>query len=321
MSKFIIDTDTGSDDAVALIMALRDPACEVLAITTVAGNCDLETATRNALISLEMAEVPPVPVYKGLARPLVREQIDAVDVHGQDGLGDVGYPDPHLKAEEEHAINALIRIARTESEPIRLITLGPLTNIALALRKAPDITAKIAHITLMGGAQLGYAAYTEVAEFNIYSDPEAADIVFKSGIPITMVPLEVCLKGDGSPQADTLLSEEEIRNLRAIGTRRAEFAIDCNKTLIDFCTRLNGTRSLLLPDPTAITVALKPQAVLKQYTANVTVDLAGELTYGQTVVNVRGGTALDNQVIRHNATIVAALDGQAFKAHLAACLK
>jgi purine nucleosidase len=191
----------------------------------------------------------------------------------------------------------------------------------MALRKAPDIIEKITRITVMGGAQLGFAGFTEVAEFNIYADPEAAKIVFDSGIPITMVPLEVCLSGDGSADAQTILNETEITELRALGTKRAEFAVDCNRSLIEFCTKLTGQRSLILPDPTAITVALRPQEILRQYTANITVDLSGELTYGQTVVNVRGGTALDGQAIKHNTTIVSAISGKGFKAHLNAALK
>jgi len=321
MRHFIIDTDTGSDDAVALIMALREPDIKVLAITTVFGNCDLRTATRNALISLEMADVGPVPVFVGMDRPLVRNRIDALDVHGLDGLGDVGYPDPKLSAEKEHAINAIIRIVRSNLIPIEFITLGPLTNIAMALRKAPDIMTKITNITVMGGAQLGFAGFTEVAEFNIYADPEAAKIVFDSGIPITMVPLEVCLSGDGSADAQTILNETEIMELRSLGTKRAEFVVDCNRRLIEFCTKLTGQRSLILPDPTAITVALRPQEILRQYTANITVDLSGELTYGQTVVNVRGGTALDGQAIMHNTNIISAISGKGFKAHLNAALK
>jgi len=316
MPKYLIDTDTASDDAIALIMALRDPSCEVLAITTVFGNVDIETATKNALLSIEMAEVLPVPVYQGMDRPILRPRIDALDIHGQDGLSQQNYPNPSLKKEAEHALNAIIRILRQEKEPIRIICLGPLTNIALALRKAPDIQTKIQDITLMGGAQLGYAGYTEVAEFNIFCDPEAAAIVFNSGIPLTMIPLEVCSIGNGKVEAITSLNAKEIAALRALHTQRAQFAMNSTQTLYAFCSKLTGFKNLQLPDPTAITVALRPQGILSSYTAYVQVDLVGPLTYGQTVINVRGGTALDGQVIRHNVKIISAIDGAFFKAHL-----
>jgi purine nucleosidase len=184
MRKFIIDTDTASDDAVAIIMALREPSVKVEAVTVVAGNVPLDKAVRNALISIEKAETYQPPVYIGLSKPLIRKQYTAEYVHGEDGLGDVGYKDPVIKAEREHAVDALLRIIDENPGQLELITLGPLTNVAAAVIKSPETMKKLKGIYTMGGT-LGFPGNVSVAaEFNIYVDAEAAEIVCNSGIPI-----------------------------------------------------------------------------------------------------------------------------------------
>ena len=319
MRKFIIDTDTGSDDAIALLMALAEPNIEVLALTTVFGNVSLPQATHNALLSCEVAGVN-VPVYPGMDRPLVRDRIEATHVHGNDGLSDCGFADPKSKAETKHAVQALIDLVEANDE-VEMITLGPLTNVALAMRKAPHVMKRLKHIICMGGAQLGYAAETEVAEFNVLADPEAAKIVFEFGIPMTLVPLEVCLNGDGRKGAETILNEPDLDRIRAIDTDKAKFVLKISKALLAFHQKYYGDVGLELPDPCAIAVALRPETILHAYPASVTIDTSGSLSYGQTVVNTKGGTVMEDDIYVPNVSIVSALNGAAFKAMLEECLK
>lgn len=319
MRKIIIDTDTGSDDAIALLMALSKKDTEVLALTTVFGNVSLAQATRNALISCEVAGVK-LPVYPGMDRPLVRDRIEAIHVHGRDGLGDAGILDPKGKPEHKHAVSALIDII-AEHDDIELITLGPLTNVALAMRKAPEVLKRLKKIICMGGAQLGYAAETEVAEFNILADPEAAKIVFEFGIPLVMVPLEVCLNGDGRLGAETILDEQDLNAIKALGTHKAEFLLKIASSLLKFHEIYYGDVGLELPDPCAIAVALRPELILNAYNANVTIDTSGSLSYGQTVVNTKGGTVLEDQVYNANVSIISAIDGKGFKAMIQEALQ
>ena len=273
MRKFIMDTDTGSDDAIALVMALSDKNVEILALTTVFGNVSLAQATRNALLSCEAAGVI-VPVYPGMDRPLVRDRIEATHVHGYDGLGDAGILDPKLKAQAKHAVSALIDLI-AEHEDIELITLGPLTNVALAMRKAPEILKRLKKIICMAGAQLGYAAESEVAEFNVLADPEAAKIVFEFGVPLIMVPLEVCLNGDGREGAETILDEENLASIKAINSSKSEFFQKISSALLRDHENYAGDVGVALPDPCAVVVALRSELILHAYDANVTVDTSG----------------------------------------------
>jgi len=321
MRKFIIDTDTGSDDAIALIMALSDPNCEVCAITTVMGNVSLEMATRNARIAMEIADRRDIPIYQGLHRPLVRTILNATHVHGTDGLSHVKVEEPTIKVQEKHAVDAIIEWVDKLKNECEVIMLGPLTNLALAIRKAPEVMKQIKHVYIMGGAQLGYSGETEVAEFNILADPEAAHIVFRSGLNMTMVPLEVCLNGDGRVGAETVLSLDDVNKLLSINTKKAKFCVDCSKSLVEYHKQLMGDFGLELPDPTTIAVALRPELILHRYKAQVDVDLSNSLSYGQTVVNTKGGTVLEHQVYQANMDIITAIDGKGFKEYLMECVK
>jgi purine nucleosidase len=189
MRNFLIDTDTASDDAVAIMMALGAPDVRVIGLTTVAGNVGLEQVTSNALFTAEICG-SDVPVFAGARRPLTRALQDAHWFHGYDGLGDHGYPAPKRRHEREHAVEAIVRLAH-EEPGLTLVTLGPLTNIAMAMVLAPDIVERIAEIVMMFGAYSEGGNITPVAEFNSYVDPEAADVVLNSGVKITMVPLDV----------------------------------------------------------------------------------------------------------------------------------
>lgn len=273
---FLVDTDTASDDAVALIMALRHSDVRVAAITVVSGNVPLHLAVRNALISAELCGAD-VPVYPGADRPLLRPASYAQHFHGMDGLGDQGYADPGGTPQPEHAADAIIETARA-NPGLTLVTLGPLTNVALALGRAPGIVESIERCVVMGGAANTVGNVTPAAEFNIWHDPDAAAMVFRSGLPIEMVGWELC-RGEAS------LDGAEIEATRAIGTPLAEFAIDCNATAIAATKRVYGQAGLPLPDPVAMAVALDPAVCTRASKHHVEVETASDLTRGMTLVD------------------------------------
>src|SRR5271157_5390328 len=204
MRSFLIDTDTASDDAVAIMMALAAPDVWVLALTTVAGNVGLEQATSNALLTAEICG-SDVPVFAGAGRPLIRALQDAHWFHGYDGLGDHGYPAPKRAHQREHAIEAIVRLAHAEPG-LTLVTLGPLTNIALALARDPEIAAKIGRCVVMGGAPCCEGNVTPAAEYNIWVDPEAARIVMRSGLPVELV-------GWHLSRGDAVVREDDIARI------------------------------------------------------------------------------------------------------------
>lgn len=304
MQKFIIDTDTASDDAVALIMALREPSIRVEAITVVAGNLPLELAVKNALISVEVANTYQPPVYPGMAKPLLRELYSSEFVHGADGMGNMALPDPQISAEKEHAVDAILRIIAESAEPLELITLGPLTNIALACLKAPDTMRKLKGITIMGGAGLGAGNITPVAEFNIYVDAEAASIVFNSGIPIFLVGWDVSM-------GTTFINTEDIERLLKGGSKIAEFCVRCNHSLQEFNLQRIHKHGFDLPDPATVAARLYPDTVLETFDAYAYVEYKSESAYGQVVID-----AMNLLEKKPNVKVCKALDGPRFKQHL-----
>jgi len=273
---FLIDTDTASDDAVALIMALRSPSIEVLAITTVAGNVGVQQATRNALYTSELCDAD-VPVYMGAEKPLTRAHQSADWFHGRDGLGDHGYPMPKRTAQKQNAVNAIV--AAIESNPgLVLVTLGPLTNIALALEQNPEIATKVSRCLIMGGAPCCEGNVTPAAEYNIWCDPEAARLVFWSGLPIEMVGWHLC-------RGNAALNLENIEEVLGFGTPVARFAVECNSRAQEAYLEQTREHGISLPDPVAMSIALDPTIVTQQSEHYVDVETASELTRGMTVVD------------------------------------
>ena len=274
--KMIIDTDTASDDAVALAMALRSTEVEVLAITIVAGNVPMKQGSRNARYTVELCG-RAVPVYEGAPRPLVREPYPATFFHGQDGLGDQGYPAPKTPATPGDAVTALVDAVR-RNPGVTLVTLGPLTNLALALREAPDLVDRVGRCVVMGGAACTVGNVTPAAEYNIWCDPEAARECFRSGLRIEMVGWELC-RGAAN------LDEGDIARCRGIGTALAHFAIDCNSTALEVNHKLFGEPGMSLPDPVAMAIALDPAVATRTSRHWVDVECEGVLTRGMTVVD------------------------------------
>jgi purine nucleosidase len=273
---FLIDTDTASDDAVALIMALRSSAVRVLAITTVAGNVAVQQATRNALYTAELCGAD-VPVYAGAEKPLARPHESAHWFHGRDGLGDHSYPPPSKAPEKQHATEAII--ATIESNPgLVLVTLGPLTNVALALQRNPAIAAKVGRCVIMGGAPCCEGNVTPAAEYNIWCDPEAARIVLRSGLPVELVGWHLC-------RGDAALNPDDIQHVLSFGTPRARFAIECNSRAQEAYLEQTGEHGISLPDPVAMSIALDPTIVTQQSENYVDVETSSGLTLGMTVVD------------------------------------
>ena len=272
---FLIDTDTASDDAVAIIMALRAPDVRVAAITTVSGNVGVAQSTQNALYTVELCGAD-VPVYAGSAKPLLREHENATWFHGRDGLGDHGYTPKRRTAENKHAVDAIIETI--EANPgLVLVTLGPLTNVALAVGRKPSIAAKVSRCVIMGGNPCCEGNVTPAAEFNIWVDPEAARMVLLSGLPIELVGWHLC-------RFDAVLHDDDINRTLALNNPVAQFAIECNSHARKAYKIQTGEDGICLPDPVTMCVALDPS--VGQWSGHyVDVETRSELTRGMTIVD------------------------------------
>ena len=273
---FLIDTDTASDDAVALIMALRSPEIQVLAITTVAGNVAVEQAARNALYTAELCGAD-VPVFLGAPNPLKRAHAPADWFHGKDGLGDHGYPLPRRTVEKRGAVDAIAETIRSNPGLV-LVTLGPLTNIALALQKNPGTAAHVSRCVIMGGAPCCEGNVTPAAEYNIWCDPEAARIVLQSGLPIELV-------GWHLSRGQAVLASADIEKVPRFDTPLARFAIECNSRGQEAFFEQTGEHGICLPDPVAMAIALDPTIVASRSRHFVDIATDSELTRGMTVVD------------------------------------
>lgn len=280
MRKVWIDTDTASDDAVAIMMALREPSVEVVGISTVAGNVPLDKVVRNCLISVERAETYAPPVYVGLAKPLMRDAQTAEICHGQDGLSDIGYADPQITVQPQHAVDALLDAAEKYPGELELITLGPLTNIAAAFYKQPESFKKIKEITIMGGQLHLPGNWTITSEFNIVSDPEAAETVMNSGVRVIIAPFEICC-------GDVLFTPQDREEIR-LASPAGEFAMDCNKVLVEFGYRLGLNGSLGLADPAAMGIFLWPETAAETTEAYICVETQGVYCCGQILYDYLG---------------------------------
>ena len=287
MRKFIIDTDTASDDAVALVMALQHEDIDVRAITVVAGNVPLRQAVQNALYTVELCG-KQTPVYVGCAKPLLRELSTAEVVHGKDGMGDIGLPLAGRAPTPGHAVDQLRSVIREHAGDITLVTLGPLTNVALALLRDPELAHCVEHCYIMGGVGAGHGNVTPLAEFNIWVDPEAAKIVFESGMPITMVGWDISWKF-------AAFDAQQAEEIRQIGTPLARFVVDIQSTLTDFAIANTGLAGFDLPDPITMAVAID-QSIAEFQSYRVDVTTGDGLERGITVVDVLGATGKAAQV-------------------------
>lgn len=301
-------------------MALRSPEVEVKAITTVAGNVDVEQATQNALYTAELC-ASKVPVFVGGAKPLKRKHVNARWFHGCDGFGDHRYPAARRTAEKESAADAIVRIA--ESCPgLEIVTLAPLTNIALALEKKPAIAGNVKRCVIMGGAPCCEGNVIPAAEYNIWCDPEAARRVADSSLPVELVGWHLC-------RGDAALNRSDIQHVLSLGTPVAKFAIECNSFAQEAYLKQTGEHGISLPDPVAMAVALDPSIVTSQSEHFMDIETDSELTRGMTVVdrlNVAGDERnrevwAKRLAAGHKAKIVWTIDNAKWKQMLYTALK
>lgn len=276
--KIIIDTDPGQDDAVAILLALASPEeIDVLGLTVVAGNVPLDLTAKNARIVCELAGKPDVSVYAGADRPMGRPLVTAEHVHGETGLNGPKLPDPVMPLAEGHAVEFIIDTLRAApAGTVTLCPLGPLTNIAQAFEKAPDILERVQEIVLMGGAYFEVGNITPTAEFNIYVDPQAADIVFKSGVPLVVMPLDVTHKA--------LVTQPRNDAFRALGTRVGRAVAEMTDFFERFDREKYGSAGAPLHDPCVTAYLIRPELFSGRY-INVEIETTSELCMGMTVAD------------------------------------
>ncbi|MFV0300122.1 MAG: nucleoside hydrolase [Paracoccus sp. (in: a-proteobacteria)] len=275
--KIIIDTDPGQDDAVAILLALASPELEVLGLTAVAGHVPLALTQVNARKICELAGRPDLPVFAGCDAPLARKLVTAEHVHGKTGLDGIELPAPTMPLQDRHAVDFIIDTLRREpAGTVTLVPIGPLTNIAEAFRRAPDIVGKVQEIVLMGGAYFEVGNITPAAEFNIFVDPEAAALVFASGAPLVVLPLDAT--------HEALTSAEWVAEMRALPGRCGPAVASWTDFFERFDKEKYGSKGAPLHDPCTIAWLLRPD-LFEGRRINVTIELKGEFTLGMTVAD------------------------------------
>lgn len=276
--KILIDTDPGQDDAFAILLALGSPdELEVVGVTAVAGNVPVAQTARNAQMVLELAGRGDIPVYPGCQRPLVRQLFTAEYVHGESGLEGCELPDPSRPLGGKHGVDFIIdTLMASEPGEITLCPLGPMTNIAMAMIKEPAIVPRIREIVFMGGGFFEGGNTTPAAEFNIFVDPHAAHVVFTSGVPLTMVPIDCTYKA--------LMTPEWLQRLRAVGTRTAIEAAGMAEFYQQWGNRKFGTDRYPLHDPCVIGYLLRPE-LFDGRNCYVSIEITSPTTMGMTVVD------------------------------------
>ncbi|WBU59100.1 nucleoside hydrolase [Paracoccus albus] len=300
--KIIIDTDPGQDDAVAILLALGSPEIEVLGITTVAGNVPLSLTTRNAQLIVGLSG-QQVPIYAGCDRPLSRDLVTAEYVHGKTGLDGIELGEPEVPLSGEDGVGFIIEtLRREEAGTVTLVPIGPLTNIATAFARAPDIVQRVKQVVLMGGAYFEVGNVTPAAEFNIYVDPEAAAQLFASGVDIVVMPLDVTHRA--------LTSATWIEGLRALGNRAGEAVASWTDFFERFDREKYGSAGAPLHDPCTIAWLIRPELFTGRH-INVEIETSGTYTTGMTVADWWGVTGR-----QPNALFVRDIDRDGFFALL-----
>ena len=302
--RIIIDTDPGQDDAVAILLALASPdEIEVLGITAVAGNVPLALTARNARIVCELAGRPDMKVFAGCDRPLRHELVTAEHVHGKTGLDGPDLPEPTMPLQDAHGVDFIIETLRAEpAGTVTLCPLGPLTNIATAFERAPDIVSRVKRIVLMGGAYFEVGNITPAAEFNIYVDPEAAALVFGAGVPLVVLPLDVTHKA--------LVTKPRNDAFRALGNRAGTAVAQMTDFFERFDLAKYGSDGAPLHDPCVTAYLLRPDLFSGRH-INVEIETVSPLTRGMTVADWWGVTDR-----APNATFIGDLDADGFFALL-----
>lgn len=304
----VIDTDTAQDDCVALLIGMLDPAADLKAITMVAGNVGFDRQVHNAHLTLAVAgRLGEIPIHLGCRRPLVREWVSAENVHG-DGSGGLGLEDETWDVSDEHGVDALIRLAAENPGTLRIVAIGPLTNIATALVKDPDFVRNVGELYIMGGSNNGRGNITAAAEYNFYVDPEAAKAVFAAGFAITVVPW------DPLTLRDAVFSRDRLAEISGIGTPLASFFTKIVDTTLAFDESV-GIPGSTHPDSLTAAVLLHPELVLSASEYAVDVEAASELTRGYSAMSwgVHG--------LEPNARVIERVDADGFFDYIAGLLR
>lgn len=284
--RLLIDTDTAGDDVTSMLFALETPGVSLEGVSVVAGNVYLEEAVENALVTIEKAGRCEVPVYPGAKKPLTRELVTAHYVHGPDGMGGANFPRARARPQEVFAPNAIVEIVNRFPGEIDIVAQGPLTNIAFALLEDSELTDKVSHLWIMGGANNSLGNITPAAEFNFYVDPEAAHAVLKAGFNITLVPWDVCL-------LDGVLTREELAPIIDLETPLSEFYLQVNKGAWEFmATHPHGPKidGIGHPDALTIAMAINREVIAASGRYFVDVESSGEMTRGYSLVDLSGTT-------------------------------
>ena len=306
LRRFIVDTDTGSDDVWAVIEALRaTDVVHVEAITVVCGNLPLDLCVKNAMLAVDAAGTYVPPVYRGMERPLMRQEaFYAPDIHGEDGLGGMNLPMPERPVETKHAMDAIIDIVMANPGQIEIVTCGPLTNLAMALLKEPELAKNIKKVWILGGSAGSAGNMTPTAEYNVYVDPEAASIVLGSGVDAVWVCWDNAVGG-------TEITPEDVETLLSCGDPATDFCVKCTRQLRKYYQKKYGYDAYGVIDALVMTAALYPEIMQGPFEANCAVELHGQETRGYFRIDRRGQLGL-----APNATICPAVDVPLFKKHL-----
>ncbi len=308
MRKIIIDTDTASDDAAALMLAIEAETVDVLGITTLGGNIELSKATANALMTLEICE-NVVPVYEGASKPLFRKLEMADGIHGKDGMGDKNLIHPVTYAEKKNAVDFILETVANNPGEVEIIALGPATNIALAILRDSETMKKVKHIFSMGTGGFGPGNATPVAEFNVYVDAEAYKTMLDSGIPITIIGFDLCL----GPAA---LNKTDLDRLKSSG-KCGKFVADCTSALVSYNIRNHGEAFADLPDAVAMGIALWDDLIIEEVPAYCYCCTHEEETYGQVIVYDKRYTySVSKPIPEANSTVIKSINHALFKERL-----
>lgn len=308
MRKILIDTDTGSDDAVALMMAALSPEIEVVGISAVHGNVPLPLAIKNALMTLEVCE-SSIPVCSGAERPLFRSPVTAVNVHGEDGMGDIGLIHPNTIACKQHAVDMIIQNAKRYPEELEIVMLGPATNVATAILRDREVMSCIRRIYTMGTSGFGPGNCTPVSEFNVYADAESYRVLLESGIPLTIVGFDVCL-------GDAAWNQMDLQRISTSGPV-GKFAVDCNKALLNYNLRRSGDYIVDLPDAVTMGVALWPEITTALRHCRCYCCTNNDRCYGQVILyDPKDTLAIENDLPQAEADVVASIDSTLYKRKL-----
>ena len=273
--RVILDTDPGIDDALAILLAVASPEVDLAGVTVTGGNCSMEQGVRNARAVLNLVD-PTLPVHPGVAHPLIREPFTAPETHGDMGLGNARLPEPTGAPAAEHAVDMLIREIMNAAEPVTLVAVAPLTNVALAVRREPRIVERVKDVIVMGGAIDVPGNTTPLAEFNVYVDPHAAHVVLHSGLPLTLLPWDITAK--------VLLTQAHVDSLLQIESPVSRFIADATSFYIEFHRQYFDFDGCSINDPCALAIVYRPELAVTE-PVYIDVEIGSETSMGKTIAD------------------------------------